>query len=89
VLAPSAVEVFMAAEKFALQIDGMHCGSCVRRVTQALEKIPGTTVDSVDVGHATGTVDPEDTDVEHLVQAVKALGFEARAAGTTGLDAQP
>ena len=70
----------MMAEKFALQIDGMHCGSCVRRVTQALQQVPGATVDVVDVGHATGTLDPADTDVAELVQAVRALGFEARAA---------
>jgi copper chaperone CopZ len=25
--------------EFTLKIDGMHCGSCVRRVTQALSSV--------------------------------------------------
>ena len=30
-----------------LTIEGMHCGACVRRVTQALQRVPGTTVEEV------------------------------------------
>ena len=26
--------------EFTLRIDGMHCGSCVRRVSQALAAVP-------------------------------------------------
>jgi len=36
-----------------VNIDGMHCGACVRRVRSALEKVPGVTVREVEVGHAT------------------------------------
>ena len=30
--------------EFTLRIDGMHCGSCVRRVSQALAATPGVVV---------------------------------------------
>ena len=35
-----------------LRIDHMHCGSCIRRVTQALNTLPGTHADEVRVGSA-------------------------------------
>jgi copper chaperone len=35
-----------------LQVDGMHCGACVKRVTQALERIPGAEVVEVRIGAA-------------------------------------
>ncbi len=35
-----------------LRIENMHCGACVRRVTMALNKIPGTQVEEVQVGAA-------------------------------------
>ena len=38
--------------EFTLRIDGMHCGSCVRRVSQALAGVPGVTVNEVRVGAA-------------------------------------
>ncbi len=38
--------------EFTLKIDGMHCGSCVRRVSQALAATPGVAVKEVSVGTA-------------------------------------
>lgn len=38
--------------EITLNIDGMHCGACVRRVTQALERAPGTEVVEVRIGAA-------------------------------------
>ena len=38
--------------EFKLQIDGMHCGACVRRVTQALASVEGVKVNEVSVGAA-------------------------------------
>jgi len=35
-----------------LNIDGMHCGACVKRVTQALQHIPGAEVLEVRIGAA-------------------------------------
>ena len=38
--------------EFTLRIDGMHCGSCVRRVTQALSSAEGVQVEEVRIGAA-------------------------------------
>jgi copper chaperone CopZ len=38
--------------EFTLRIDGMHCGSCVRRVSQALASTEGIQVKEVRVGAA-------------------------------------
>ena len=35
-----------------LRIDNMHCGSCIRRVTQTLNTLPGTHAEEVRVGSA-------------------------------------
>ena len=46
--------------EFTLRIDGMHCGSCVRRVSQALASTEGVRVNEVLVGAArlTSTAEP-------------------------------
>jgi copper chaperone CopZ len=46
--------------EFKLRIDGMHCGACVRRVTQALTATEGVKVEEVTIGSArlTSNVDP-------------------------------
>jgi copper chaperone CopZ len=38
--------------EFSLRIDGMHCGSCIRRVSQALASAEGITVKEVRLGAA-------------------------------------
>ena len=38
--------------EFTLRIDGMHCGSCVRRVTQALNSAGSVEVEEVRIGAA-------------------------------------
>jgi copper chaperone len=38
--------------EFTLHIDGMHCGSCVRRVTQTLNSTKGVQVEEVRIGAA-------------------------------------
>lgn len=58
-----------------LNIDGMHCGACVRRVIQTLERIPGTSVEEVRVGAARVQADTS----EPLVAALAKAGFTARA----------
>ena len=63
--------------EFTLRIDGMHCGSCVRRVSQALASTPGVEVNEVRVGAAriTSTADPAALD-QALAVLAKA-GFAA------------
>ena len=60
----------------ALQIDKMHCGACVRRVTQTLNALPGTHAEAVAIGSARVATDGPASD---LVQALEAAGFPARA----------
>lgn len=67
----------MSETRFALAIEGMHCGGCVRRVTQALQHIEGVTLEKVEIGNAEGTLDPSDADLTQLVEAVNQLGFRA------------
>jgi copper chaperone CopZ len=38
--------------EFTLRIDGMHCGACIRRVTQALTAAQGVQVQEVRLGEA-------------------------------------
>ena len=64
-----------------LQIQGMHCGACVRRVTGALEKLgAGVKINSVEVGSASVAIDLQQVRPEQLVEAVNRIGFQATVA---------
>ena len=52
-----------------LRIDGMHCGACVRRVTQALERTSGTEVLEVRIGAARLKTDDTASAVASLAKA--------------------
>ncbi|MGD0548334.1 MAG: cation transporter [Terracidiphilus sp.] len=64
--------------EFTLKIDGMHCGSCVRRVTQVLDAVEGVVVNEVTVGSArlAAVIDPAPVDL--AVAALVKAGFAAR-----------
>ncbi|SNS96560.1 Copper chaperone CopZ [Granulicella rosea] len=58
-----------------LKIENMHCGACVRRVTMALNKLPGTQVEEVQIGAAriaTTATPPE------ILAALDKAGYPAR-----------
>ena len=57
------------------QIDGMHCGACVQRVTRALGQVPGTQVDEVRVGAARIHADTPAPGA--YLAAIRKVGFEA------------
>ncbi|HZU10519.1 MAG TPA: cation transporter [Pseudacidobacterium sp.] len=59
-----------------LRIDGMHCGACIRRVTQALQKIQNAEVKEVRVGAAQVLV-PETVPGSAVVEALAASGYSA------------
>jgi copper chaperone len=63
--------------EFTLHIDNMHCGSCIRRVTQTLTDTPGVEVKEVTLGsaHLSSTQDPPP--VDQAVQALTKAGFPA------------
>jgi len=62
-----------------LSIEGMHCGACVRRVTNALASLDGVQVDSVEVGSARMKYDGTRISPEEIVAAVDRIGFAAIA----------
>ena len=65
-------------KEFTLQIEGMSCGGCVRRVTAALEA-KDVAVERVDVGTARGSFDEGAVDLDEVVAAVNALGFHVKS----------
>ncbi|MBS1124148.1 MAG: copper-translocating P-type ATPase [Deltaproteobacteria bacterium] len=76
-------EVPAGARWAKLQVTGMHCGGCARRIERALAKVDGVVGVEIDV--ATGsvkvavasTIDP--TDARGLVKpAIDALGYQVR-----------
>ena len=64
--------------EFTLRIDGMHCGSCIRRVNQALASTEGVVVNEVRVGAArfTSALDPAPVDL--AIAALAKAGFQAQ-----------
>lgn len=67
--------------EFTLRIDGMHCGSCIRRVSQALASVEGVKVEEVRLGAArvTASQDAEKpAPVGLVVAALAKAGYTAR-----------
>jgi copper chaperone CopZ len=63
--------------EFTLQIDGMHCGSCIRRVSQALQSTEGIVVNEVRVGAARLTSAAEPAPVDVAIAALAKAGYTA------------
>ena len=63
-------------KEIRLQIEGMHCAACVRRVTTALARTPGVHVESVEVGSAAVRLD-SGVDPQTAATAVDQIGFQA------------
>jgi len=61
-----------------LAIEGMHCGGCVSRVTNALGKLDGVEVHRVEVGSAEVVYDEARVAPEAVAEAVNRIGFTAR-----------
>jgi copper chaperone CopZ len=64
-----------------IAIDGMHCGGCVKRATEALKKVPGLTPEKVEIGRARVQLDEAQATPDAAVAALEKLGFDARIAG--------
>jgi len=64
-----------------LAIGGMTCGNCARSVERTLAATPGVTKAQVELaaGRAMVEYDPDLVKPEVLAQAVRDLGYEARA----------
>ena len=63
--------------EFTLHIDGMHCGSCVRRVTQALSSTEGVQVEEVRIGAARLKSNATDPPVDAAIAALAKAGYNA------------
>ena len=64
--------------EFVLHIDGMHCGSCVRRVTQALNTTNGVEVEEVRIGAARLKLPDQDPPIDTVIAALAKAGFSER-----------
>ena len=64
-------------DSLTLRIDGMHCGACVRRVTQALQKVDGAEVEEVRLGAARVRVQNSETAQSHLLDSIAKAGYSA------------
>lgn len=63
--------------EFTLKIEGMHCGACVRRVSQALKSTPGIAVEEVRVGRARIKSDLQPTPIDAAIASIAKAGFTA------------
>jgi Cu+-exporting ATPase len=60
-----------------IEVEGMHCASCVQHVERALQSVPGVRQASVNLATERATVeyDTSQTDPEELSRAVKDAGY--------------
>jgi copper chaperone CopZ len=63
--------------EFTLRIEGMHCGACVRRVSQALAGTDGLRVKEVRVGAARIVSDQDPLPVDRALAALAKAGYPA------------
>jgi copper chaperone len=63
--------------EFTLRIDGMHCGSCVRRVSQALSSTEGLQIEEVRIGAARLKSTGDQPPVEAAIAALAKAGYPA------------
>ena len=62
-----------------LHVDGMTCGHCLRAVQQALQGIPGATVQTVQMGRAVVVTTTDGPTGEALAHLVAKAGYPATA----------
>lgn len=62
-----------------LQLDGLHCGNCVKSVEKALNEVEGVTQALVTLENQTAIIEGNVV-AEDLIAAVEDIGFEAKLA---------
>ncbi len=61
--------------EFTLRIDGMHCASCIRRVTQALGSAEGIQVEEVRLGAARLNGPSTSASIDLAIAALAKAGY--------------
>jgi copper chaperone len=69
--------------EFTLKIDGMHCGSCIKRVSHALAATPGLVVKQVGLGAARLSSDQEPPPLGLAIAAIAKAGYTAYLESST------
>lgn len=65
-------------QRLNLEIDGMGCGACVRKVTSALGSVSGVRIEEVKFGQATVCIDPQATSAQNVLAALQKAGYTTR-----------
>jgi len=65
----------MDTQRTSFSIDGMGCDHCVTAVRSALAAVDGVTVDSVDIGSAAVTYNPDAVSRATLINAIESAGY--------------
>jgi len=61
-----------------LELQGMSCQHCVRRVRDTLESLDGVDVESVEIGSAAIRIDPDTIAMEKVEEALRDAGYAPR-----------
>jgi copper chaperone len=64
--------------EITLRIDGMHCGSCIRRVTQAIHAAGAFDVEEVRLGAARFRAMKDQGGADAAIAALAKAGYAAR-----------
>src|SRR5581483_6062675 len=78
VLEEWGIDVGRTVARWRLKVPGLKCASCVQRIEQAVEQVPGVYDASVNLATETLTVEytPKRTDLAAVRAAVRAEGFD-------------
>ncbi len=78
VLEECGIDVGRTVARWRLKVPGLKCASCVQRIEQAVEQVPGVYDASVNLATETLTVEytPKRTDLAAVRAAVRAEGFD-------------
>ncbi len=64
-------------EKRTIKISGMSCEHCVKRVTKALETLPGVKNVKVSLERAEATLEaPAELSLEKIAKAIREAGYQ-------------
>ncbi|NBB86474.1 MAG: copper chaperone [Bacteroidetes bacterium] len=73
----------MNTRRTSFTIDGMNCDHCVAAVRSALADVDGVTVNSVAIGSAAVTYDPDVVSRATLIDAIESAGYSVPSSTRT------